>query len=74
METRREEEGGRCRESRRDRREISRQRSGQSLGHARDLESEGGPRGFMGARLLAVGNMDPEVAISCSQAGLPVEG
>jgi hypothetical protein len=33
-----------------------------------------GPRGSMGARLLAVGDMDPEVATSCSQAGLPGEG
>jgi hypothetical protein len=43
-----------------------------------ELRSEGrreGPRESMEMtlRLLAVGNMDPEVATSCSQAGLPVE-
>ena len=71
---RKEVEAGRCRESRGKRREVSSLGWGQSLRHARDLDLEQGPRRSMGARILAVENMDPEVATSCSQAGLPVEG
>ena len=50
---------------------------GQSLVPIRDLgweEAQEHLRGPLKLTVLAVGDMDPEVATSCSQAGCSVEG
>ena len=55
--------------------EKSGQEGWNSLGQGRDLGWEGVCLwGKLWLRLLAVDGMDPEVATSSSQVGLPVEG
>ena len=59
--------GGRCRESRGKRREVSSLGWGQSLRHARDLGWGRLPGVNVGDLSLTLGDMRPEEATSCSQ-------